>query len=290
MSMEALTIAVLDLVHELPRLPDQLMVGGGFGLYLKQRHLEETGEADTLIPGEAWPPARATADVDLLLPTEIIADIDEMRAIRAALDRLGYVPEVEHFQFSKRVGAGLLKIDLLTCTPSDTELSKLYIKKPRVRPRGDVQLHAYLTPEAIALNHEPLGLTLTGVRSDGESASVNLRIPNAFTYLLMKLFAFRDRVNEARKNLAEHHALDLYRIVAMVTEGEYDLVRRLRSAYAEDDVVVVAQQIVRDFYADESALGILRLRSASRATRIDLSRESVRQFRQALLDLFADEA
>jgi hypothetical protein len=202
MSMEALTTAVLDLMHELPKLPDQLMVGGGFGLYLKQRHLEETGELDTLIPGEAWPPARATEDVDLLLPTEIIGEIDEMRAIRAALDRLGYVPEVEHFQFTKRVAPGRLKIDLLTCAPSSAEASKLHIKKPRVRPRGDVQLHAYLTPEAIELNHEPLGLTLTGVRSDGESASVTLRIPNAFTYLLMKLFAFPDRVNDSRKNLA----------------------------------------------------------------------------------------
>jgi hypothetical protein len=150
MSMEALTTAVLDLVHELPKLPDQLMVGGGFGLYLKQRHLEETGDVDTLIPGEAWPPARATEDVDLLLPTEIIAEIDEMRAIRTALDRLGYGPGVEHFQFTKRVAAGKLKIDLLTCAPSGAEASKLHIKKPRVRPRGDVQLHACLTPEAQA--------------------------------------------------------------------------------------------------------------------------------------------
>ena len=76
----------------------------------------------------------------------------------------------------------------------------------------------------------------------------------------------------------------------MLTKGEYDLVRRLRSAHAEDDVVRKAQQIVRDFYADESALGMLRLRSALRATGIDLFGESIRQFRQALVDLFADEA
>jgi hypothetical protein len=75
----------------------------------------------------------------------------------------------------------------------------------------------------------------------------------------------------------------------MLTQEEYDLVRRLRSAHAEDDVVRVAQRIIRDSFADESALGILRLRSAWGASRIGSSRESIRQFSQALLDLFVDE-
>ena len=78
------------------------------GLYLKQRHMEEEQPPiETLIPGELWPPARATQDVDLLLPTEVIVSLEYMRSIRAALDRLGYKPDVEFFQFSantKRLG------------------------------------------------------------------------------------------------------------------------------------------------------------------------------------------
>jgi len=41
MSMEPLVTALLDLAHELPAFPQPVLVGGGFGLYLKQRHLNE---------------------------------------------------------------------------------------------------------------------------------------------------------------------------------------------------------------------------------------------------------
>ncbi len=38
----------------------------------------------------------------------------------------------------------------------------------------------------------------------------------------MKLHAFRDRLDDPRKDLAQHHALALYRIVTMLTEDEFD--------------------------------------------------------------------
>lgn len=62
MSMDVLVTALLDLAAELPGLPQPMLVGGGFGLYLKQRHLEEQDRTDTLIPGERWAPARATEE------------------------------------------------------------------------------------------------------------------------------------------------------------------------------------------------------------------------------------
>lgn len=37
MSTDPLVTALLDLTHELPGLPKPLLIGGGFGLYLKQR-------------------------------------------------------------------------------------------------------------------------------------------------------------------------------------------------------------------------------------------------------------
>ena len=40
------------------------------------------------------------------------------------------------------------------------------------------------------------------------------------TYILMKLFAFRGRKDDPAKGMAQHHALDLYRVVAMLTEDE----------------------------------------------------------------------
>ena len=36
----------------------------------------------------------------------------------------------------------------------------------------------------------------------------------------MRLFAFRGRKGDPAKGMAQHHALDLYRVVAMLTEDE----------------------------------------------------------------------
>lgn len=50
MSMDALVTALLDLASELPDFPSPMLVGGGFGLYLKQRHLERQPHVRTLLP------------------------------------------------------------------------------------------------------------------------------------------------------------------------------------------------------------------------------------------------
>ena len=55
--MDALVTALLDLSRELPAFPTPMLVGGGFGLYLKQRRMEEEQPPiETLIRGELWPP------------------------------------------------------------------------------------------------------------------------------------------------------------------------------------------------------------------------------------------
>jgi hypothetical protein len=55
-----LKTSLLDLLHILDRQNVPLILGGGYGLYLKQRHLAEVGETNTLIPPPAWPEPRAT--------------------------------------------------------------------------------------------------------------------------------------------------------------------------------------------------------------------------------------
>lgn len=47
-------------------------------------------------------------------------------------------------------------------------------------------------------------------------------MPDAFPYLMMKPFAFHDRRDDPQKDVGRHHALDLYTVVGMMTEGEYD--------------------------------------------------------------------
>lgn len=287
MSMEPLVTALLDLANELPEFPRPLLVGGGFGLYLKQRDLEERSGVETLIAGELWPPARATEDVDLLLPTEVIVSIEHMRAIRAALDRLGYQPEVDYFQFVKQTPMGSVKVDLLTCDVPPEVSDRVKIKAMRIRPIGDVQLHAYLTREALEMGLSPSAFIIKGTRSEGSIGELTVHVPNPFTYLLMKLHAFRDRVDDEKKRLASHHALDVYRIVAMMTRDEYDLVRELSKRHEGSEAVTVAREIVSGLFASPRSLGMIRLLTGAADSGLDRDAISAEEFRTALAELFS---
>lgn len=262
-------------------------MAGGFGLYLKQQHLETLDGEKTLINGELWPPARATEDMDLILTTDFVLNVDHMRAMREVLDDLGYVPVVEHFQFEKETGRGSVKVDLLTgpITPSNRKC-EAKINPPRVRPKENVALHAYLTLEAIAGDQGAMLMAVKGNTSDGKPAQTQIRILGPFTLLLMKLHAFHDRKDDARQDFARHHALDLYRIVAMLTNSEFNLVEGLVEKQSREAAVQRAKEIAKEFFLHEDAMGILRIQTYVRDKYQDRIRLDLDRFTDALRDLF----
>jgi hypothetical protein len=286
--MQTLITALLDLAHRLPQ-PNPFLVGGGFGLYIKQLSLQAQADLETLLPGEAWPPPRATEDIDLLLPAEVITDAARTNDIEAAFKQLGYAPKVPHFQFVKELPPGQVRIDLLTCDVAQDDLDKVKINPPRVRPRGGGNLHAHLVREALELDLAPFETVLRGHRSDGSPAKLPVRVPNPFTYLLMKLHAFRDRVGDERRELADHHAIDAYRIVAMLTRDEYDMVRALARRHDATAAVRAARAVIEEFFGAPSAVGMRRLAAAGRAARLPDHALQSEEFRRALAELLADE-
>jgi hypothetical protein len=137
---------------------------------------------------------------------------------------------------------------------------RLHVKMPRVRPKGHIEFHAHAVEEAIHVEDEPIVTTVAGKRSTGEPQVGIAHIPQAFPYLMMKLHAFDDRKDDVDKDQGRHHALDLYTIVGMMTEGEYERAKELGAAHAADGRVRRACAIVQDHFAGRTAVGVLRLR------------------------------
>ena len=67
---------------------------------------------------------------------------------------------------------------------------------------------------------------------------------------MMKLHAFADRSADADADLGRHHALDVYRIVAMLAEDEFEQVRQRVTQHGASLPVIRARQIVRDHFAE----------------------------------------
>ena len=207
MAQEPLLTTLLDLDAALNSTP-RLIVGGGYGLYLKQLYLRVHPEIRSLFAVEALPVARTTEDIDLILQAEIVTDSKSMGTIRTALNQLGFavVETAKYTQFVRKMPIGQVKIDLLA-PPLGEFASRVPNDARRVRPRPSVNLHASKLEEALAVDRHAIPMPIQGELSTGVSHETEVLITQAFTYLLMKLGAYRDRVNDDDKNYGRHHAL-----------------------------------------------------------------------------------
>jgi hypothetical protein len=89
-----LQISLLDLLHEIEGTDIKLIIGGGFGIYLKVSQARRLGMRTLL---QAWPEPRSTNDLDLFLRPELLIDSRKLKPLANAITRLGYqiVPGAE---------------------------------------------------------------------------------------------------------------------------------------------------------------------------------------------------
>ena len=184
--LDPLLSSLFDLLHELHDALPPLTIGGGFGLYLKRRRLERSGDR-TLIDPALWPAIRSTNDLDVLLRAEVLADSARVSLLVDVLDRLGYTPVkgAEYMQFVRMIRVDdqeyEVKIDLLV-GPFEPFRRLLKVTPPRVRPKAGKagqkdRLHAHETPEAVGVEDEPLSIPIEGRRTTGEAYQARVCLP-----------------------------------------------------------------------------------------------------------------
>jgi hypothetical protein len=247
-----------------------LVIGGGYGLLLKAKHIQSNGARTRL---EQIPIARSTGDIDVFLTTEVIVDKNKMAAIRQALDELGYspVPGAEYYQFFREVViAGVprnLKFDFLAAPVPSEEAKKVKADVRRIRPRGPTEtpMHAHTTPEAVTIEEH-----LSSVDIGEAGQPIEVFLPHPFSYTLLKLFALRDQIDNKVKQLGRHHAFDIYTIWAMMTEEEFGQAEDLRRQYADVGAMPEAIEIAQALFVDENAKGMVRLKEHARIESVEL--------------------
>lgn len=263
--MTTLTSALLDLLHELEGTDIKLIVGGGFGIYLKHLELLKTNPRTLL---RHWPEPRSTNDLDLFLRTELLTDASKLVPLLKALGKLGYRPveTARYYQFFKPgpLGGetGSLKVDILTGPEQALRSAGVIARNRRAYPKPKIALHAHTMDEALTLEEHLQDVSLAGRQDTGEAVTPTVFLPHPFTFILMKLFALRDRINDPEKDYGRHHALDLYSIVAMMTEEEWRVALDLHKRYRADAKIAEAGQLVSELFANSFSLGVLRLKES----------------------------
>ena len=281
-----LQTSLLDLLHEMEDTDIKLIIGGGFGIYLKTDLVQRLGIRTLL---REWPEPRSTNHLDLFLRPELLIDSGKLKPLSEAILRLSYqvVPGAEKYQFMKPgpggAEAGGIKIDILTGPKSRFQGTRVRVDARRARPNPSVGIHAHPVDEAPTLEEGLLPVTLAGKLGSGESWQAEAFLPHPYTFLMMKLFAFKDRFSDGDKEFGRYHALDLYTILATTTEEEWEYALELRDQQGDEPYVMEAGRLVSEYFSALDRLGLIRLRE-SHYYRPELQLDG---FMSALQELFS---
>jgi hypothetical protein len=193
-SIPDLQTSLLDLLHEMEGTDIKLIIGGGFGIYLKSDYVKRMGTRTLL---REWPEPRSTNDLDLFLRPELIIESAKLRPLADAIYRLGYqvVYGAEKYQFvrpgPKGTVAGSVKIDILTGPQICFQGTSVRVDARRARPNPSVGIHAHPVDEAPTLEEGLLPVRMVRELSSGEPWQAVVFLPHPYSFLMMKLFAFR---------------------------------------------------------------------------------------------------
>ncbi len=254
---DPLLTTLLDIAAALPGR--ELIIAGGYGLFLKQTQFAK-GKVRTLFSESQLPGARTTEDIDWVLHAEVVTDSKMMGEIRKCLDSLAFevVTKSKYMQFTREMRIGQVKVDLLAAPLG--EFSKRVKKDDRrVRPKPSVKLHASKLEEAVAVERDALRIPIAGYLSSGRVHETEILVPQAFSFLLMKLNAFRDRLDDPKKDQGRHHALDIYRIVGLMTRDEFQAVKSLAKEFRNHPGVGEVRGIVDKHFTPADGLGRIRM-------------------------------
>ena len=280
-----LQTALLDLLQKVDDPEMRLIAGGGFGIYLKTDHVRRSGMRTLL---DQWPQPRSTNDLDLFIRPEMLIEPSRLKPLVSAIAELGYevVPGAEKYQFAKPgpggTDVGGIKIDILTGPQSRFHGTRVKADTRRARPKPSVGIHAHPVDEALTLGEGLLQIMLAGTLSSGDACESEIFLPHPYTFSMMKLFAFRDRLDDVNKDFGRYHALDLYTILATTTETEWNYALDLRDQYKDDPFVKEAGTLVSDYFFSQEQLGMIRLME-SPYYRPELQ---VKDFMSALQEMF----
>jgi len=265
-TMPDLQTSLLDLLFEIEGTEIKLIIGGGFGIYLKIDYMQRLGMRTLL---QECPEPRSTNDLDLFLRPELLIESTKLKPMAKAIARLGYkvVPGAEKYQFVKPgpegAVAGSIKIDILTGPQDRFQGTKVRTDARRARPKPSVGIHAHPVDEALTLEEALMPVLMSGKLGSGQPWKAEVFLPHPYTFLMMKLFAFRDRLDDADKEFGRYHALDLYTILSTTTEEEWRYALKLRDQHGNQPYVLEAGRLVSKHFSVLDRLGMIRLRESA---------------------------
>lgn len=229
-----------ELAQPLNKIGIKPLICGGLGVYLSlyKRH------------NEARKMLRATRDIDLMLTEQDVSEAAKRNAIANIITgELKYeVREgCEHFRFQKENSQ---QLDILT-----PPIDGIKVQGDRSRLVKS-KLHGHIASEACFIEEDLRTISSSEILSGDLIDSFEVLLPSPTNLLILKLFAFDDRSNKDDTEHAQTHALDIYLIIAMLTQrSDYLEGQKFLSRHRDSEIIQRAQSIVDSKFSSVDKLG-----------------------------------
>jgi len=244
-----------------------LLVAGGYGLFLKQNWLLENLNVPTIIPLAQWRDTtpRVTKDFDIVIGLDLIAEAKTQKGMLAALEKHNFTVTKQNprWQFERMLdGNRKVVVEIHAPLPSDGQAG-LQADRVRIKRKpslGSDGIHGRTNPEAVGCDLLPFRFEVAGTQ---------VAVTNPITWCVMKLTAMRDqrkRSEEAERSLEDRefcrdqaikHARDVCRIVAMVTRDERDGASGVVNAIQSTPQFSEAKTIFAEFFQPDDGWGVM---------------------------------
>ena len=219
---------LFELVQALDRVGVQAIICGGLGMYLC--FSDEGYETGQIL--------RATKDVDVILAGQAVSDQTKREAIAGIiLDELNYIvrEDAKHFRFQKEHNQ---QLDILT--PPVEGIQNDGVRAKLVKSR----LHGRIMPEARFIEEDLRAVSLSSAWPDCPSDGLKVLVPSPTNLLMLKLFAFNDRIERDDRERALDHAWDIYAAVILANRKDYLQGQEFLARHDACEIVQKARSIV----------------------------------------------
>jgi len=272
---DVLLEAAVELAAELHQFGLPLILGGGLSLYIRTGILEKQRSARFIHQASQ----RSTKDIDVFLTTDIIVSETESRIVRDTLNKLGYRVKTNYFQFERKLHQGKsVLIDLLAPPVEEDESREI-----RVRTAAS-KLHARRNRDAMGIH---IGLVQVPEPLLQGSCG-NIFLVSSFNYIILKLNALKDRVEDEVSDYGRHHAYDIFATVIDMDENDWrNAIGHLQNE-REKPYIQSAIELAKTFFGHEEAMGVIRLKE-NKAYQNDAAifNSYLNEVRNDLLELFS---
>ncbi len=232
----SLIIQLTELAKAFQQRDIKPIICGGLGVYLSSCTKESP--ITQMI--------RATQDVDLVFSKQDLIDQSKRNAMAEVI-----VGELEYIVQDKKRYHGFRKdpgLELDILVPDVAELPHDNYRLKLVKST----LHGHIAEEAEFIDEDLQIIFLSDIsRKFADKTDIKIYVPCTTNLMIMKLYAFRDRIEGKRDNpeRAMAHAFDIYIVIMLTDIRDIKKAQTFLSRHEDSTIIKEAKEIVKDSFS-----------------------------------------